>query len=520
MSRRLIDPLMIVIIGLALYFNSFTYPFVWDDEEQIIANQSITSLGNIPQFFFGSTFNSGGRDGLTGLYYKPLLTTSYALLYSLFRINPVGYHVFQVLLHIVNALLLFFFLRVFWKDQWRRFLISLIFLIHPVQIESVVYIAGLQEPLFMFFGLLTLNLYSCKKPNLLFLAAPLLLLSLLSKETGIVFILLVPLYSYLITHKNRLLSTFSSLIALLTYLFLRFGMAKMQISEHNLTPINRLSLLERLPNIPKIIVHYLEHFFLPHNLSISEHWVINSLSWGEFWFPLIICLFLACGVFLLVWWQEKHLSRNLFFLTWFILALGLHLHLIPLDFTVSDRWFYLPIVGLSAFLVSLLPAQEKFELKNKHIVLFLYLIFLLVSALIRIEKWQSGLSLYQNDIAISPNSFDLTNNLGVELFRHGQIKQAQEYFLLSTKLAPYWWTNFNNLGVTLEAAGDATGAAEAYKIAIENGRYYLAYENYARFLIVTNQLQEAQEFLNEATKQFPHNQTLQEFANYLAKQLK
>lgn len=520
MSRRLTAPLIIVIVGLILYFSSFTHPFIWDDEEQIVANQSITSLNNIPQFFFGSTFNSGGGDGLTGLYYKPILTTSYALLYFLFGVNPIGYHVFQVLLHIVNALLLFVFLRGFFEDRWRRFLVTLIFLIHPIQVESVVYIAGLQEPLFMFFGLLTLNLCSFKKPGLLFLVAPLLLLSLLSKETGIVFILLVPLYSYLITHKDRLLSTLSSLIALLTYLFLRFGMAKMQISEHNLTPINRLDLLERLQSIPKIIVHYLGHFFLPHNLSISEHWVVDSLSWGEFWLPLIVCLFLVYGVFLLVWWQQKHLSRNLFFLAWFILALGLHLHLIPLDFTVSDRWFYLPIVGLSAFLVSLLPAQEKFEFKNKYIALYIYLVFISMVSLIRIEKWKSGLSLYQNDIVISPNSFDLTNNLGVELFRHGQIDQAQKYFLLSTKLAPYWWTNFNNLGVTLEAAGDATSAAKAYKIAIDNGQYYLAYENYARLLIITNQLQEAQQFLDDAIEQFPHNQTLKEFANYLATQSK
>ena len=114
---RYFAPLALVVIGLALYASCFTHPFVWDDEEQILANNSITSLSNIPEFFLGSTFNSGGSANLTGLYYKPILTTSYALLYSFFGTNPFGYHVFQVLLHISNALLLFYFLRNFFHQN-------------------------------------------------------------------------------------------------------------------------------------------------------------------------------------------------------------------------------------------------------------------------------------------------------------------------------------------------------------------------------------------------------------------
>jgi len=512
---RYFAPLALVVIGLALYASCFTHPFVWDDEEQILANNSITSLSNIPEFFLGSTFNSGGSANLTGLYYKPILTTSYALLYSFFGTNPFGYHVFQVLLHISNALLLFYFLRNFFQDRGRCFLITLIFLIHPIQVESVVYIAGLQEPLFMFFGLLTLNLFSFANGKFLFLAGPLLLLSLLSKETGLIFLVLVPLYAYLFAHKGQIFSLFSSLGALIIYLFLRFGLAQLPIAEHNLTPINRLSLLERLPTIPKIITHYFGHFFVPYNLSISEHWVVSSFNWSDFFLPLIICLALAYATFLLILWQEKHKIRNLYFLAWFVLGLGLHLHFIPLDFTVSDRWFYLPIIGLTAFLVSFLPAQKIFGFKDRYLILYLYLVFLLISSLTRIEKWQSGLTLYQNDIRLSPNSFDLTNNLGVELLRHGQIDEAQQYFLRSTQLAPYWWINFNNLGVTLENAGNASAAAEAYQIAIDNGNYYLAYENYARLLINNNQLSEAAKFLTTALKQFPNNVTLQEFAQYV-----
>lgn len=97
---------IIVILGFCVYLPTLFNGFVWDDEEQIVNNPQIQSLSNLPAFFSGSTFNAGGGGNLSGLYYRPLMTSSFTLVYSIFGLNPFFFHLVQVILHIANACLL------------------------------------------------------------------------------------------------------------------------------------------------------------------------------------------------------------------------------------------------------------------------------------------------------------------------------------------------------------------------------------------------------------------------------
>lgn len=235
---------LLIIIGLLTFFNSLFNGFVWDDEEQIVNNVLVHSISNFPKFFAGSTFNTGGNGTLGGLYYKPLMTTFFSLIYTLFGANPFFFHFVQVILHIFNSIFVFLIFRhIFqkFKNDIIPFVLALIFLIHPINVETVTYISTLQDTLFFFFRIIAFWLVTAKQTNsfkkylLIFI---LMLCSLLSKESGILFISLIIIYVFLFSKKYfwpYLITASSSLAA---YSFLRFIVAGIFFNKHGLTPIS------------------------------------------------------------------------------------------------------------------------------------------------------------------------------------------------------------------------------------------------------------------------------------------
>ncbi len=188
---------IIVILGFIVYFNAFFNGFAADDILYIVNNQ-LTHVVNIILAFGVNDFNSSGQ-------YRPIPAFYFSLLYSLFSTIPFFYHLLQIILHIICTVLIYFLYRKFLSPAIALFL-SLVFLVHPMNVESVSYIAQTVSPLLFLFGVIAL-LFSASK-NLsnskIVIIFSLLLLSLLTKESGGVFLLLVPLYQFLFTKKNRL----------------------------------------------------------------------------------------------------------------------------------------------------------------------------------------------------------------------------------------------------------------------------------------------------------------------------
>ena len=254
----------IIVIGFVVYFNSLFNGFVSDDFSQIVNNSSVHSFLNIPQFFSGSTFSSLGSTTLSGTYYKPLLLTLFSVLYTLFGNWSPAYHAFQLLLHISNCILLFFVFRKFFKTE-IVFVISLLFLISPINNEAVVYISAMQEPLFLFFGLLAFLLTQQRKNNYYksIIIVLLLFCSILSKETGVLFLIMIPLFTLLFSHKWKV-EVLQSSIAIGMYLIFRFFIAHVFINQAMTDiPFIHTPILIRLGNIPAIMLFYIKSFFLP-----------------------------------------------------------------------------------------------------------------------------------------------------------------------------------------------------------------------------------------------------------------
>lgn len=195
-------------------------------------------------------------------------------------------------------------------------------------------------------------------------------------------------------------------------------------------------------------------------------------------------------------------KTKIFFISILILGLLPHMQFFPLDVTVSGRWFYSASLGL----MGLLGVFIKKKWQNLLIIPIVCFSFITFD---RTYDFRNGFVLYSNDIKHDKNNFNLENNLGVEYFRLGNKNKACGHFQRSVDLNHIWWTNYNNLGVCKELVGELDEALVLYKTAIDNGQYYLAYENYAKILVKQGKVKEARNFIEESLKLLPENQELQ-----------
>ena len=496
---------MIISVGLLVYVPVLFNGFVWDDEVVVFQNS------NSP----------------LASYYRPVIFAVHSTIYNLFGPRPFFFHFFQLIFHITTAVLIFYLFKRFFKETISFFL-ALIFLVHPALVEAVSFVSAIQEVLFTLTGTIGLYLFviplkvvdseasiaQIRREGIqkVFSATFLLLIALLMKETAIVFFVLVFCYLVLFKRKqtNILIyySTFA-VILLMAYLLVRFSSGNLYVQGQGLFPIMRVSSATRLINIPMIILYYTAKFFFPINLGIAQHWVIKSPNLINFFLPLIleILLFLSAVIYSI----KKKNKIFIFFFLWFLVGLLPHLQIIPLNMTVAERWLYFPMIGLLGMIGSIMNKSEIRNPKSENIIISITIaiIFIFsVRSFVRTLNWRNGLTLFSHDIK-KTSSFDLQNNMGVELFRVGRYDEAKKYFETSTKLAPYWWVNWNNLGVIYEREKNYQKATEYYQKAVDNGQYYLAYENLAKLLILHGKDQKkTEEFLKKSLELFPKNENL------------
>jgi hypothetical protein len=280
----------IVIIGILVFGNMLFNGFVWDDIYQIV-NSPIVKNADY-SYYFTHTIAP---------FYRPLMFVSYITIYQLFGLNAFFYHLFQLSLHIVNTIFVFILLKHFSKKIVLSFFLSLLFLIHPINAETVEYIANFQEVLFLFFGLLA-TILMCKKNHVKYrhvYIVTLLLFSVFSKETGLLFVLIYPLYYFIFEKTHFKKSVLFGGLVVISYFIARYLLVgAINISYYNIIPPNVIltaTLSERLLTIPKIVASYITTLIFPTNLSI-QYWIVKSVTFSDFILPLIIDVVFFCWI--------------------------------------------------------------------------------------------------------------------------------------------------------------------------------------------------------------------------------
>jgi hypothetical protein len=379
------DKFVALILFAACFFvyaNSLSNNFVWDDEEQVVNNTVIRDWQNVPLIFTSSTFYGGGA-GLSGGFYRPLVTLSYFWNYLYWRLNPLGYHLMQLIFHCANAFLVFYLLKAILKDQRIRhgrfaaIATALLFAVHPANVESVAYVGSVGEVMYVFFILSALAVFiksfepdgRIKKRKYFYIAFLFIFFGFLTKETAVVVLLLMLAYFWLFLKPSKIVySEFiaGSAVAAGLYAFLRFQVAKIAPVSGFYAPIHLAPLGQRLLTVPFEIISYIGIILFPKYLSIERHFVVVSPADPRFWASLIIlALIVAASLFYVFKTKSKVFF---FFVLWFGIALVPVLNIIPLDMTMAERWLYFPIIGFFASaLLFLIDVAPKLFLTNKKI---------------------------------------------------------------------------------------------------------------------------------------------------------
>jgi tetratricopeptide (TPR) repeat protein len=503
----------IIIIGLVIFCNGLLNNFVGDDQPLITTNPTIQSLQNIPLFFSSSIFYTGEGNQLGGFSYRPLQTTVFSLIYAFFGPSFIAYHFFQLLIYLVNVCLVFIFFKRYFRLSIAFFL-CLFFLVHPINSENVLYISAMQEVLFFFFGITALLILQKNKSQAsLFIASLLLLFSLFSKETGILFVLFSVLW--IIFYKRELVYQWLgyALCVIIIYAVLRVHAIGIFSESSILAPIHDQALPARLINIPEIILFYLKTFIFPYSLGMSYYWVIDKISFNNFFLPLItdILFFFTISIPLIIFYRNHSrifFKLYLFFEIWFLCGLLFHLQIIPLDLTVSDRWFYFPMVGLLG-MIGVISEAYRIKLDTKWYLFFLATILVLLSlrTFIRTFDWRNNMTLASHDVRVSP-SFNLELIISSIYFNAGDYKDAEIYAKKSINLYPNE-LNYSTLGLIFYNSHNYNEAKKAYMTALKYGDSEAIYVSLAAIDVQYGNSSENINFIeNKALRKYPHDPSL------------
>jgi hypothetical protein len=382
---------LIIGIGCVIFSNSLTNSFIWDDKSQIIQAAIIHSAENIPLLFITSISNpQGSIIDPFNYFYRPLMFVFFNILYSLGGGQVLYFHIFQIFLYIINAILLLYFFKSLFSKGFA-FLLSLIFLVHPANETTAVGIAYLQDPLFFFFGisallLLKVNVSLSWMPVIVVL---LLFLSLLSKETGILFVCVVLLYVFLF--QKRLLGTYAklSIIMLFIYTILRIIASRLYFLYIIDTAVIPKSLVERLATTPKIFYFYIHEIFVPtetisvygSSLRATASNIVNLYLFVSISFLLILFI-----IGRIVWKKKRDYFRYyLFFLIWFFLGIGINLQIFKLEQVVAKRWIYFPLAGFLGLIGVFINA---IGIKSKRWVFALLVLTVFIIVTFSIQTWK------------------------------------------------------------------------------------------------------------------------------------
>jgi len=472
--------LLLVGIGILIYSKTLFNGFVWDDNPHILENPLVKffKVGEI--FTRAAVFPNS--DSFLDAYYKPLMSFVFALIYKVFHENPSGYHLFQVLLHLFNSILLLVLLKRFFKVALSLFL-SLVFLVHPINFESVGYVSALQDTMFLFFGLIFFKLlmdddekrdWSYSRYSLVGI---MFFFSILSKETGFIFALISAVYLILFKPVRLRIYFLTISIFSLFYLLFRFVAVQNRYGYLNESKVMSVSIYERLISFPSIILYYLKTFFLPKDLFIDQQWIINKATLANFYLPLLFLIVVLVLIYYFVskLYRENRKDFNLFifFVAWTVIGIFVHSHLvISLDMTVADRWFYFPIVGVLGIL-GIVIKNVRVEILNRRFRLLFVLVGILVivalaaRTVMRSLDWKDNLTLYSHDLKYSQNNYSLENKYGASLLKANDLINGEIHIRKALLYNPNYAPAYVNLGYVFEKSGDFEKAKEFYGKSIE-----------------------------------------------------
>jgi protein O-mannosyl-transferase len=454
-SRAWIFGLLLATVTIFVYRPAWNGGFLWDDDDYITNNDLLTASDGLRRIWFSLDSPS---------QYFPLVYTTFRIERALWGLNPSGYHWVNLLLHVANALLVWWVLaRLNAPGAW---LAGAIFALHPVQVESVAWITERKNVLMGFFFLLTLLAWIAfldedtrRRWRFYCLALILYALALSAKTTACT----LPAALFLILwlqrkpiNRERILQIVPFLILGLAMGFLamwweRYHQGTSRAIFAFLTPIERILIASRA------VWFYLSKLIWPSNLTfIYPRWNISPEH------PLDYTWLLA-GIVLCaaIYFVRRYVGRSAevaaaFFVTTLSPVLGF-IMLFTFRYTfVADHYQYLACIGpialFSAGVFSLAGVFKQYRA-------FILSAALVVVATLASLTWRQAAmygdieTLWRTTLARNPECWMAHTNLGIVLLQKGQLNDGIAHYRAALRMQPDSWDAEYNLGTALLAQG-------------------------------------------------------------------
>ena len=504
-------PLLVLMAALAAYHNSFTAPFVFDDV-------SIADTRELHQLWSLRLLASTTR---------PLVQLSLALNYAIGGLNVVGYHAFNLAIHVLAAMALFGVvvrtlrtprLGARWNDAAASvaLAVSLVWAVHPLQTESVTYVVQRAESLMALSYLLTLYCVirgaDSSRPRSWYAAAVVACtLGMLSKPVMVTAPITVLLYdrTFLACSWGRAWRERQALYAGLAATWILLASLLAGHHESAATAgfaMRDLTALGYARSQPGVILHYLRLAFWPRGLVLDYAWpVANGV--GAVAFPALA----LAGLGSLTLWSFRR-QRELGFLgATFFLVLAPSSSVIPIKDLAFEHRMYLPLAALVALaiicgrlLIQGATLGVRFERRVTAGLTAALVVMLTMLTVARNRDYRSAISMW-TDVAVKrPVNARARNNLGDALFEEGKVEEAIAQLRTALQLDPAYAHAHNNLGRALAARGKYEEAQSHYGEALRlNPNYAEAQNNLGFALVEQGRYTEAQAHYGEALRLKP-----------------
>jgi Flp pilus assembly protein TadD len=442
--------IVLALAIVAVYYPVHNHPFVnYDDEGYVTKNTAIQSGLNWQTVSWAFTTYHESN-------WHPLTWLSHALDYQFFGLNPAGHHDKNLLLHVLNALLLFLVLRRATGTLGPSFMVAALFALHPLNVESVAWIAERKNLLSMLFLLLALGAYGwyVRKPGVgrYAVVAVLFALGLMAKPQIVTFPFVLLLWDYwplgrmsigvkdssatlplaqrsfwwLLREKLPLI-VLAAASAGITMRAQRAGGAVASLTQHPLSV--------RLQNAAVSYIRYISKVFWPSQLAPLYPYPADT-------FPAALVvgaslLSLVISLLVLRYRQHRYLPVGWF---WFLGTMVPMIGLVQVGSqAMADRYAYLPCVGLFLMIcwgVADWAKQQHLPRAVMPVVSSVVLLMLGFATRHQINYWSDNVTLWSHAIAVTGGNYIAQDNLGFALLQGGDADGATEHFQAALRIMP------------------------------------------------------------------------------------
>lgn len=442
-NLRILYPLLIILVTTTVFYPVYKFDFLnFDDPIYVTENPNI--LGGVTKESIHWAFTSEH-----GAHWHPFAWISHMIDIELFGLNAGAHHLVNVGIHTTNAILLFFLINLLTGSLNLGLFIALAFAIHPLRIESVVWISERKDVLSMFFALASFITYikftTTKSLKSYTFSLLLLIFSLLSKPSAVILPVLFLLLDYYplarfkrYNLKNLFLEKIPFFVAVL---FCALAALWAQGEGGGLKSLAEYPISLRLASAWVGYLTYLAKFFFPYQIGIFYPFEVYQPGVGLGAFLGVLALSYIC------WTSRVRYPAILFGWLWFIISLFLVIGFVQIGGQAyADRWSYLPHIGLLIGCCDIW--RQTIWPNNKSLSRISAVIIVLALATwtkVQIPKWRNSESVFKHTLAVSPRNFMAHTNLGHYYYNVGNFDKAAHHYEQAVNIAPTYPIPLTNL---------------------------------------------------------------------------